>query len=321
MPEEPSSTADQNHCQPASAISEPANNHTRPRILTFAKWLRRFGYVIIILAVAWTIFYHYRTLNYMCAGNYFEYKKVELYLYDGTRNAFYLWQIAFFVISISLGIRYIVRKESTKLLSNEQLNGLSFSSKYFFILILLWLPIYVGCTFLSLNFLGYNAYEKPLHLYGWPIAHSGCQLNDPDWEGGSMFKDLFKFFSLYWTIVDFILAVLIVFCNILAIRYVMRRLSNKRQYFLKEILIIITATAIFLSLRTIEQYSYSRDKYVADYIAEDWYTYQPLHALPLYMQIPTLIGITCVVMVLGTALFELFGLGMAKMFRTDAEED
>ncbi len=321
MPQDRSSATENNYCQSTTAISASGNNAPRPAILTSAKRLRRFGCLLAILALAWTMYYSYSEWHYyrVFEDEFFEIYRVERFLDTGSNVAFYLWQIAFGAIAISITIRSI--REDTDLHCHEVQNESLFSAKHIAILILRWLPVFVGITFLCVNILGHSeilsrsyTYIRS-HYWGWPIIHSGFHIANNTYFGTRDYGPYTRinFFSAYWTMFDFVVAGLIVLCSILVIKYAISRWSTKRQYSLKEILILITSTAFFLSFMMFDRSTSGGLGYTAKY--------HPVCEFPLVIQIPMLMGIACAAVVLGTAFFELFGLAIAKIFRLDDKAD
>jgi hypothetical protein len=314
MPEDLSSTTDQNHCQCASVISEPDNSKTRPRVFTFAKWFRRIGYLFLILTFAWIFLYHFITWNHFRTNNY---SRIEPSLIIGTQVAFYLLQISFVVIALSIEISSIAKRGNIIKYYDTNPNECCYTTKYIAIL-LWWILIIIGVTFVCVNVLGYTSkdqYGGILHLWGWPITHSAFVISFYAPADSDKLTFSIRFFSTYWAMVDFFIGVIVFFCVMRAVKYSISRWSTKKQYSIKEILVLVTSAAFFMSFMTIERFNQYNDMY----ITEDHHKYQPLHTLPLNIQIPILIGVTCTLMIIGAAFFELAGLAITKVFRLDDE--
>ena len=313
MPEDPSSTADQNLCQSASEISKPEKNNPRPRIFTFAKWLRWFGYVIAILGVVLIL------TSYHIASNHYqieEYWQASVIFYTGFWYAHILFYVSIIAITIGIGIP-CMEKQKYPQKQQAELNTESYTQRRYTKEFLLWMPVIIGASLLLVNLIGWKSDDsyRDRYILGWPIIHTVTK--------SDMFYSyqtpgsIIRFFRAYWLVVDLFIGALIILCSTIAFQYVNNRWITKKQYTLKELLVFVTSAAFLLSFISIERYTHFSSLYILD----NEPTYQPAYLLPLYMYIPILIGVICAVMVLGTAFFELFGLGIAKMFRTDAEED
>ena len=278
--------------------------------------MRRFGYVTAILGIVLIVVCYYKAYNSYQIGR--ETWEAENIFQTGYWYAYILFYASLIAISIGIGIPFVEKQKYAQKQSDE-LNKDCFSQNQKYLVLLLWIPVIVGAILILANLIGYkingvNPYRYRF-TWGWPILHAISRSDI--FLGHPQPISFIRYFSAYWLMVDSFVSIAIILCTTIAVKYIRNRWTTNRQYTLKELLVLVTSTAFLMTFITMERYTHFSNTY----IIENQHTYQPVHLLPLYMQIPILIGIACVVMVLGTAFFELFGLAIAKIFRLDDEKD
>jgi hypothetical protein len=164
------------------------------------------------------------------------------------------------------------------------------SSRWLGICIQWFLIALVGFALIRINLVGhfpesyidFYANTNPVWIQyrGWPMMIS-C---DDD------------FFGIYWIFTNIVIAMVILYCTSLSLKYVYRRWKKQKQLFLSEILIVMTTASIILAFIT------SLDFMLFHY--DGLPSYQPLHLLPLYLQIPIWFGLLCTAGVLATVMVD-----------------
>jgi hypothetical protein len=169
-----------------------------------------------------------------------------------------------------------------------------------------WLATFiVGLSLLGVNVVGQFSNQaqgysfSEFSLKGWPIiisAHvsrskSGCVTMDC--EG-------VDYYGTYPIVVNVFFGFVMLACTYLAMKFLRKRLKDKKHFYLQELLILTTSTAIVFAFLFNLEFNGS-----FEILGVDGYTYQPLHTLPLIYQIPLWFGVLCFSAVLGTVVMDI----------------
>jgi hypothetical protein len=174
------------------------------------------------------------------------------------------------------------------------------------------LPLFVGAAMLWENIIGYRnkVSDETKQYLGWPLnitVWNTWNYEDASIDGvpddiyWSNFSGSPKGLGTYAAITNTVFSLAMLYCTFLATRIIRRSMNNRLQFSIKGLLILTTAVAMLCSM--IVAIDFWPEWFPGQRITNE-YIYQPLHKIPLYLQIPLWFGLFCTAAVLATAMID-----------------